>query len=206
MSGKVYYWDANAFLGLINNEPEKTTVALPVWEDRTKGLVTIVTSALTIAEVIHAKSAGKVDPSKRHVVNNFFRQPNLVIELLTRKIAELARDVVWDHSVKPKDACHIATAAFLKIATIHTFDEPMILKSSISIEGFEVLISKPRAEAQQIELPVTVPQITSPEAPQIKVEKKNEPTKAFTEGKTIKAAKSGMPDARNTKRVKKPKA
>ena len=33
-----------------------------------------------------------------------------------------ANIVYWDYGVKPKDACHIATAAFHKIPTLHTFD------------------------------------------------------------------------------------
>jgi predicted nucleic acid-binding protein len=139
----IVYWDANAFLGLINAEPDKLPAAQDVWDASEKGLVTIITSALTVAEVIHAKSAGKVDPSKRQLVNDFFRRPNLVVEPLTRQMAEMARDVVWDYGIKPKDACHVATAAFHKISEFHTFDDPLISNGAVTIKGFTVTAQKP---------------------------------------------------------------
>lgn len=148
MAAEIIYWDSDAFLGLINEEPGKIELALDVWNASEKGLLTIVTSALTVAEVIYAKRAGKVDPSKRQIVNDFFRRPNLVIEPLTRKISELARDVVWDHGIMPKDACHIATAAHHRIPVLHTFDGALLTKASVTIDAFTVGIIKPKAPRQ----------------------------------------------------------
>ena len=148
MAANTVYWDSDAFLGLINEEPGKVELASDVWNASELGLLTIVTSALTIAEVIYAKSAGQVDPSKRHVVNDFFRRPNLVIEPLIRQIAQLARDVVWDYGIRPKDACHISTAAFHKIPSMHTFDGDLLKKATITIDGFVVSIIKPTAPRQ----------------------------------------------------------
>jgi predicted nucleic acid-binding protein len=191
MADNIVYWDANAFLGLINEEPDKLSDAKDVWEAMEKGLITTVTSALTIAEVIHAKSAGKVDPSKRAIVNAFFRRPNLVIEPLTRQMAELARDVVWDFGIKPKDACHFATAAFHGIEKLHTFDQPMIDKGVVTIRGTKVTAMRPKAP-RQLDLLAEAPTEDA-----LQKESNNAPNNKSAIGKTKAAKQRRSRDADN---------
>lgn len=81
-------------------------------------------------------------------MNNFFRAAHIIQKPLTRVIAELARDVVWDSNVKPKDAVHIATSAYSKIKEFHTFDEGLLNSKSITAYGFIVSIQKPYAPRQ----------------------------------------------------------
>jgi hypothetical protein len=45
---------------------------------------------------------------------------------LDRTLGERAREVVWDHSVRPKDAIHVATALDAKVDQFDTFDGPLI--------------------------------------------------------------------------------
>jgi predicted nucleic acid-binding protein len=52
MAREFLYWDTNAFLGLINGEPDKLPECQPVWDSAVDGKCLIVTSALTVAEVI----------------------------------------------------------------------------------------------------------------------------------------------------------
>jgi predicted nucleic acid-binding protein len=141
-----------AFLGLLNDEPDKAVACEDVWKAGERGLVTIVTSTLTVAEVIYAKGVPKLDPAKRPMVNNFFRAGHIVQKPLTRVIAELARDVVWDSSVRPKDAVHIATSAYYKIKEFHTFDGPLLDAKTVAVNGFVVSVQKPYAP-RQLELP-----------------------------------------------------
>ncbi|MBU2840249.1 type II toxin-antitoxin system VapC family toxin [Acidithiobacillus thiooxidans] len=105
----VVYWDSDAFLALINEDklPAELADCNDVWATCEKGLLHIVTSTLTTAEVIHKKGTPKLDPSKRQLVSNFFRQDFISQKPLTREIAELARDVVWDSNIHPKDAVHV---------------------------------------------------------------------------------------------------
>jgi predicted nucleic acid-binding protein len=148
MPKQVVYWDSNAFLGLLNGETDKEQACEDVWVAAERGLIVIVTSTLTVAEVIYAKGASKLDASKRPLVNNFFRAPHIVQKPLTRHIAELARDVVWDSNVKPKDAVHVATSAYFKIREFHTFDEPLLDLKLITVNGFGVSVQKPYAPRQ----------------------------------------------------------
>ena len=152
MARQIVYWDSNAFLGLLNGEQDKVQSCDDVWEAGERGLLMIVTSTLTVAEVIYAKGASKLDPIKRPLVNNFFRAGHIVQKPLTRSIAELARDVVWDSNVKPKDAVHVATAAYYKIKEFHTFDGPLLTLKMITVDGFSVSIQKPYAP-RQLKLP-----------------------------------------------------
>lgn len=152
---RIVYWDSDAFLALINDDKSTSEMAgcNNVWSMCEKGLFHIVTSALTTAEVIHKKGTPKLDPAKRTLVSNFFRQDFISQKPLTREIAELARDVVWDSNVKPKDAVHVATCAYYKIRTLHSFDENLITKNTIDVNGFALTVSKPNA-ASQLEIPI----------------------------------------------------
>ena len=141
----IVYWDANAFLALINADksPEEMLGVTCVWTAAEKGQTKIVTSTLTIAEVIYQKGVGKLDKVHRPKINNFFRQAFIVLRPVTRQIAEMARDVVWDNSIKPKDAVHIATAAFNRIGWLHTFDNGIIASSGLFVDGFSIQCLKP---------------------------------------------------------------
>jgi predicted nucleic acid-binding protein len=154
----VVYWDSDAFLALINEDKSSTELAgcNDVWATCEKGLLHIVTSTLTTAEVIHKKGTPKLDPSKRQLVSNFFRQDFISQKPLTREIAELARDVVWDSNIHPKDAVHVATCAYYKIRSLHSFDANLVGKGTITVNGFAISVSNPKATTQgeiQIENP-----------------------------------------------------
>ena len=149
----IVYWDSDAFLGLINGEPDKIAECDEVWREAQNGVFQIVTSTLTIAEVIFMKGVPKLDPDKRTLVTAFFRSFWIVMRPVTRSIAELARDIVWDNAIKPKDAVHIATAGMDKIAEFHTFDGGLLNKVSVNVAGFIVKISRPKGTGQT-ELPL----------------------------------------------------
>src|SRR5262245_35914657 len=101
------YWDANAFQGWLNQESDKVEPCRSVLDAAERGDVMIVTSALTLAEVLWIKGTPKLDSSKRDTVSSFFRNGYISVRGVDRFIAELARDVVWDNGVHPKDAIHI---------------------------------------------------------------------------------------------------
>lgn len=156
---QVVYWDSDAFLALINEDksPAELAGCYDVWSVCEKGLLHIVTSTLTTAEVIYKKGAPKIDLEKRQLVSNFFRQDFISQKPLTREIAELARDVVWDSNIKPKDAVHVATCAYFKIRTLHSFDENLVGKGIITVNSFVMNVSKPKASTQG-EMPIENPE------------------------------------------------
>lgn len=147
---QIVYWDSDAFLALLNQDKQLHLLQAckATWNAANRGLIHIVTSTLTTAEVIYIKGAPKLDPRHRQEVSNFFRQPFMSQKPLTREIAELARDVVWDSNIKPKDAIHVATCAYFKIRELHSFDENLVKKGHIIVNGFTLFACYPSTPAQ----------------------------------------------------------
>ena len=126
------YWDSNAFLGWLAEEPDKAPRCKPVLEAAESGGLMLVTSALTIAEVLWLKGGQKLPPSRAKQIEAFFRNRWIVVRDVDRFIAEDARQLVWDKNVKPKDAIHLATALRqdVVIDQLDTFDGGLIKLSA----------------------------------------------------------------------------
>ena len=54
---------------------------------------------------------------------------SIVTMALTRRIAEEARELVWEHGVKPEDAIHVASALASGAAVLNTFDRDLAARS-----------------------------------------------------------------------------
>jgi predicted nucleic acid-binding protein len=152
----VRYWDACAFSGYLNEEADKIIECESVLKAASNGHILIVTSALTLAEVLFAKNGPKLDPSKRNTVEKFFKADFISVRNVTRHIGDLARDIFWDYGIKPKDCVHVATAASSHVATLNTFDEDLIGKSGITIVGQTLQICRPH-HVEQIPLKLDLP-------------------------------------------------
>ena len=142
------YWDSNAFLGWLAEEPDKVDHCRPVIRAAEAGKVKILTSALTIAEVLWIRGRNRVPSESAAKVEAFFRHQWIVVRELDRFIAEDARALVWNHNVKPKDAVHLATALKRDVAIerLDTFDEPLIRLSGTLGEP-PLIIGKPDMES-----------------------------------------------------------
>ena len=98
--------------------------------DWRSGNVTLVTSALTIAEVLWVKceedeARSMIDRSREPEIIALFDPPpsqRLTVVELSRITAMAARELFWDHGIKPKDAIHVASALATHCPVIHTND------------------------------------------------------------------------------------
>jgi predicted nucleic acid-binding protein len=147
MAAELIYWDSDAFLGYLQNEPGKAAQCEGTLERARKGEVVIVTSSLTLAEVLWMKGAPRTTKQKAELVRQFFRKSYIRVVNVTRKIAEEAQELVWDHSIKPKDAIHVATAKAYGTPILETFDEKLIKKSE-SVGTPPIIIREPQAPLQ----------------------------------------------------------
>jgi predicted nucleic acid-binding protein len=107
-------------------EADKEAACREVLQAAEAGRVTIVTSALTIAEVLALRGRTKVPASTRASVEAFFRSDYIIVRNITRRIAEKAREHVWDNRIAPKDALHVATAIDAGLTLLNTFDEGLL--------------------------------------------------------------------------------
>jgi predicted nucleic acid-binding protein len=123
------YWDSDCFLGWLQAEPDKEEECGQVLQAAEEGKVLIVTSALTIAEVLNLRGHPKLPTASREQTKAFFRNDYILVRNITRRVAEAARDYVWDHGIKPKDALHVATALDAGLSLFNTFDGELIAKS-----------------------------------------------------------------------------
>ncbi len=129
MSVDQRYWDSDCFLGWLQGEKDKEEHCKEVLTAADDGKILIVTSALTIAEVLALKGRTKIPQSEKAKVETFFKSEYIVVRNITRRIAEAARSYVWDFGVEPKDALHVATAVDAGLTVFNTFDKGLIKKN-----------------------------------------------------------------------------
>lgn len=143
MERECVYWDANAFLGYLNEEDDKVEVCGHVLQAAENGVLVIVTSAITLAEVVYIKGGTKLPEEKRALVDAFFKAEYISVRNVTRMTTEIARDLVWDHNIRHKDAIHVATACLHKVPILHTYDDKLIASDGLTIAGHTIKITKP---------------------------------------------------------------
>ena len=116
------YWDSDCFIGWLGAETDKQDKCRGVLQKAADGELQIVTSVLTLAEVLKVKGEVPVPKERREEIDGFFKQSWIILRDVTPRIATKARDLVWDSSINPKDAIHVATALHFKLPRLDTFD------------------------------------------------------------------------------------
>jgi predicted nucleic acid-binding protein len=148
MSVELIYWDSDAFLGWLQEEADKVELCRGTLERAEAGEVLVVTSALTLAEVLWRRGGPRLPRDKADTLKKFFRRSCFRIRGVTRRIAEDARDLHWLHGIDPKDAVHVATAIEGGIPTLETFDGVLLGKSG-QVGNPPLIIRRPIAPPQR---------------------------------------------------------
>lgn len=130
MTVEIRYWDSNAFLAYFQEEEGRVDSCEAALELAEKGKILIVTSALTLTEVLALRGKKRLppNPKMKAKVTDFFKNEYIAVQNVTREVAELSRDLVWDKGIKPKDALHVASALAAEVTIFETFDGPLIRK------------------------------------------------------------------------------
>lgn len=122
------YWDSSCFLAWLQEEgEERVRLCRMVIDEAEAGKLRIVTSALTLAEVLWLKGKPPIPIEQARKVHDFFQHEWIVVRELDRATAEDARELVWNDRVRPKDAIHVATALRVHkdapVDQLDTFDD-----------------------------------------------------------------------------------
>jgi len=122
------YWDTDCFFGYLQEEEGKYDLCKSMITLAEKGEIEIVTSALTIADVLYLRpNKKKVPPEDAKKISDFFKRDYILIVELDRVIAEEAQALYWKHeALDTKDAVHVATAIKVHADTLDTFDSGLL--------------------------------------------------------------------------------
>ena len=122
-----HYWDSVCFLGILNNEQDKAEICKQHLKCAEQGKMIIVTSAITLAEVVRVSGRNRLDSKNEELIHKFFQSDFIEVRDCSRKIAEEARKLLWKYEhLQYKDAIHAATAVHFKIKTLHTYDDDLL--------------------------------------------------------------------------------
>ena len=143
------YWDACAWLGLLNEEEDKTHALEVIWRKAVHGEVEIWTSAFCIAEVYKVKcengrSGLSTENDKK--IDNLFDQDFVYLVQLDTDIARLAKRLLRAHDKlkKPSDAIHLATAVYWNVSQLHTYDSSDLIGLIVDrADGERLHVCKP---------------------------------------------------------------
>lgn len=125
------YLDSCFYLHYLKGDTERHVVLDAVFREWRAGRLPVVTSALTVTEVLWVRcnddEARMVPPRAEEagVLDLFSGYPPRQFTLveLDRVIAEAARDLVWNLNIKPKDAVHVASALKARVPMLFTTDQ-----------------------------------------------------------------------------------
>lgn len=131
------YWDSNTYLDYIRGNHSRHQFMQLLIDDWKQGKVTMVTSALTIAEVLWWRTSQnptrlRITRAEETRIRELFNPPKtqkLTIVEVSRRTAEAARELVWKSAVKPKDAIHVASAIEARCPVLQTSDEELMALS-----------------------------------------------------------------------------
>lgn len=133
---EVRYWDSTAFLAWLLPEPARVSDLRGVLDAAEHGKALIVTSVLTLTEVIKLKGHPSLPREQQHAINEFFKRSYIVTRGLDRWTASDARELIWKHGLQPKDSIHVATAIRANIRVLETHDDELLkLTGRLPIPG-----------------------------------------------------------------------
>jgi predicted nucleic acid-binding protein len=137
MARSIRYWDSCCFLGWLAEEEDKVDACKEVLDVAEAGRLTIVTSTLTLAEVVKLKGDhAPLPPENEERIDQFFKRDFIVLRQVDRRVGELARRLYWQSGIDPKDAIHVATALVHGLPDLDTTDHNPIKKSGVQIDDY----------------------------------------------------------------------
>lgn len=136
------YVDSDVFLGWLKKEADKVDECQTVIKGAEEGKVRLVTSSVTLIEVIKLDRVLEIPETDQEKVTAFFQHDWIIVRQLDLRIAKYARELIWKHGFRWKDAAHVATAVIERIPRMDTFDGELI-KQSGQIGDPPLIIGRP---------------------------------------------------------------
>ncbi len=120
-SGAIY-WDSCVFLDRLKRRADRITVLEAITDAAASGDFLIVTSCVTLSEVIKLPDAGLTLPAQVATIEAFFENEWISVRVVDEVIAKAAAELRRLHGIRTCDAIHVATAVRYNLSTFHTYD------------------------------------------------------------------------------------
>lgn len=133
------YWDADCFLAWLNGEEPKATRCQPVIRLAEANELEIVTSDLTLAEVLFLRRPDLPKEAQMRQIEDFFQLDYIIPVQVDRETVLEGRRLVWDRGIAPKDAIHVASALRADVEHFDTFDQELIARAA----GYPLPVGEP---------------------------------------------------------------
>lgn len=160
----VAYLDSCFYLDYLKGDTPYHGALAAIIDAWKAGELEVVTSALTISEVLWVKcdddgARMMIDRTREPEILDLFAPyapRKLILVELDRAIGEASRQLVWDKNIKPKDAIHVASALAGNAEVLFTFDKPLSRHSG-TLGGTPTLRLLPPAWVMRPALPEAEP-------------------------------------------------
>ena len=149
------YWDACAWIALINQEPTHHNTLRDIYEKAFCGELEIWTSTFTYAEVFKRNCGGSLpvgtssmDDQKTIEMDKILDQDFIKRVNVDLMIGDGARKLLRKYPAlnKPQDAIHVMTALYHNLDVMHTFDRADLL-------SFNNILDRRDGKKLRIEIP-----------------------------------------------------
>lgn len=121
------YWESCVFIDLLEKTPGRFEHLAPIVEEAERGGLTIVTSTLSLCEVVSLRHLSTlVDDEIEDRIRDYFENPYLYLKPVDRFVAERARSIAREYRIKPLDSVHVASAIMLQAPIMHTYDGKLL--------------------------------------------------------------------------------
>ena len=152
-----FYWDSNVWISQIQNETSvrlkdgtvenRVLLGRPIIQNAERGQAEIVTSTLSLVEVIKPSRQDSAGLDTNRKIEAFFENDYIVLVQLNREVVTKARELMQSgHAgLKPPDALHIASAIIANADEMHAFDGSVLdLNGKLErADGKKLIICKP---------------------------------------------------------------
>jgi predicted nucleic acid-binding protein len=122
-------WDSCVFIDGLRKTADRFPRISELESEAKSRRLFIFASTLAIAEVVKLKEYGDLTEDEHRDISAYFRHKFIKVIPVDRVIARAAAEIVREHSLKPPDAIHIATANRCRCAVLYTYDGPMLEKN-----------------------------------------------------------------------------
>lgn len=160
MGERIEYWDSCVFIAFLNRdtaEPKEGDIVEELLEEAREGNLLIVTSFMTLTEVVKLDGSKPKMAEDQKKLEKFFRHDYFEWVEFDREIAEAARRLMWNHPLSSKDAVHLASAARLielgvKLDAVCSFNDRDFARHNGNIAGINCQIRQPTSRQMLMRL------------------------------------------------------